>query len=97
MEFSLTGIMGICWCGLWTYYVYDSPNVHPRIQPEELKYIMSFQTDNSTDQLMKIPWKYVFTSAPFIVLIFAHVGHSWGKLTDLKGGSHGRFFYRLNG
>ena len=33
------GAASLVWGGFWIYLVYDSPEVHPRIDKEELKYL----------------------------------------------------------
>lgn len=35
--FYVQGGLALIWCGLWLLFVYDSPEEHPRIHPEELK------------------------------------------------------------
>ena len=37
--FYIFGITGILWCALWTWKVYENPNVDPNITPEERRYI----------------------------------------------------------
>lgn len=39
--FYLTTIFGIVWYICWQYFVYDSPNLHPRISVAEKEYIMA--------------------------------------------------------
>lgn len=38
--FHLCSIFGIIWYIGWLYYVFDSPEKHPRIDPDEKKYIL---------------------------------------------------------
>lgn len=35
--FYVQGGLALIWCGLWLFFVYDSPEDHPRIHPEELQ------------------------------------------------------------
>lgn len=37
--FHVTGILGSIWYATWLYFVYDSPDQHPRIDPAEKAYI----------------------------------------------------------
>lgn len=37
--FYLSGICGSVWYAAWLYFVYDSPDQHPRIDPAERDYI----------------------------------------------------------
>ena len=39
--FYISGIGGIIWFCAWTYFVYSKPAEHPRIGKEELAYIRS--------------------------------------------------------
>lgn len=39
--FYVIGVASILWVVAWWYYVYDNPNLHPRISPEEKEYIQS--------------------------------------------------------
>lgn len=36
--FYVTGIFGAVWYAAWQYFVYDSPDEHPRIDPAEKAY-----------------------------------------------------------
>lgn len=37
--FYLCGICGVIWFIFWQYFAFDKPILHPRIDPNELKYI----------------------------------------------------------
>lgn len=37
--FYVSGILGSIWYAFWLYFVYDSPDSHPRIDPVEREYI----------------------------------------------------------
>ena len=37
--FYIMGAASLVWGALWIYLIYDSPDVHPRIDKEELKYL----------------------------------------------------------
>lgn len=39
LAFYLFGGLGIVWYVFWLFFIYDSPAVHPRIDPKEKAYI----------------------------------------------------------
>lgn len=83
-SFYVFGIIGLVWCLLWVYFVYETPGTHPRISTDEFKYITSeIDTGDELDEVSKVPWTHVFSSPPIWALICAHVGHSWGSDTLL--------------
>ena len=38
--FYVTGILGLIWFGFWWTFVFDTPDLHPRISEKERKYII---------------------------------------------------------
>lgn len=44
--FYLSGIFGTIWYAAWLYFVYDSPDQHPRIDPDERDYIKQSLSDS---------------------------------------------------
>ncbi|XP_017473752.1 PREDICTED: putative inorganic phosphate cotransporter [Rhagoletis zephyria] len=91
--FYLSGIVGILWSCVWFYYSSSTPNEHPSISVAELRYIESSgQTRRPSDagrtsdvqtQAHKVPWAKMFTSPPFLTLIFVHSANNWGFWTLL--------------
>lgn len=75
--FYVIGIMGCCWFFLWCVLVTDTPHTHPFISQRELKYIISNQKIDQYSKLPPIPWKKIFTSAPFIALVVTQIGQDW--------------------
>jgi sugar phosphate permease len=74
--FHFCGIVGTIWFILWQYFVYDSPESHPRIHENEKLYIL--QSLGSTvmrgnGQTYKTPWKAILTSVPMWMNIVAQV------------------------
>lgn len=41
LVFYVSGVLGTLWYAGWLYFVYDSPQEHPRISEEEKQYIIS--------------------------------------------------------
>ncbi|KAK6165948.1 hypothetical protein SNE40_022752 [Patella caerulea] len=60
----------------WLYLVYDSPEQHPRIKMEEIKYINQGKS-NSTKKSIHPPWPKILTSLPFWAIVVAHVTYTW--------------------
>ncbi len=57
--FLFTGVVGFGWLILWLKF-YRSPQEHPRLDPEELKFIESDVAPAATEeQAMRIPWIYL--------------------------------------
>ncbi|GIY75535.1 putative inorganic phosphate cotransporter [Caerostris darwini] len=81
--------MAVCilhiWCD-WNYFLFflqfflfESPNVHPRISETELKYILQNQELNLSGKRPPIPWKKLLTSVPFYALTIAMTGQFWAS------------------
>lgn len=74
LSFYIFGSLGIFWCFFWWLYVFDTPQKHPRISPEERSYIERSlkRHDNELDTVRNydsVPWKAIFTSVPVWALI----------------------------
>ncbi|CAD7015089.1 putative inorganic phosphate cotransporter [Ceratitis capitata] len=92
--FYLSGIVGISWSFVWLYLSASTPAEHPSISVAELRYIESSgQTRRPSDAgrtsgsaqapAHKLPWSHIFTSGPFLTLIFVHLSNNWGFWTLL--------------
>lgn len=44
--FYVSGVFGTIWYVAWLYFVYDSPDKHPRIDPKEKLYIQEALSDS---------------------------------------------------
>lgn len=66
------------------FKVYDSPEEHPRIHPEEKKYILqalgSTVTQNN-EKKADVPWKAILTSKVVLINVIGHWGSAFGFLT----------------
>ncbi|KAK6165944.1 hypothetical protein SNE40_022750 [Patella caerulea] len=60
----------------WLYLVYDSPEQHPRIKMEEIKYI-NHGKSTSIKKSIHPPWPKILTSLPFWAIVVAHVTYTW--------------------
>ncbi|XP_066974258.1 sialin-like [Macrobrachium rosenbergii] len=81
--FYVFGILGILWCIPWLIFMRDSPQKHPRISKEELRYIEANGSTVRTTMRMKVPWREIFTSVPYWTLIVIAWGGSFGFYTFL--------------
>ncbi|ESO82092.1 hypothetical protein LOTGIDRAFT_135330, partial [Lottia gigantea] len=60
----------------WLYFVYDSPDVHPRIEMGEIKHTHNGKTTSSNKKIHP-PWGKILTSMAFWAIIVAHITYSW--------------------
>ncbi|XP_058117294.1 sialin [Anopheles ziemanni] len=87
--YHFCGVFGTVWYVAWLYLVYDSPAEHPRIHPNERKFIESslgisdhsanHQQQNSRDE--RTPWKAILLSKPMWITVIAQWGGIWGLFT----------------
>jgi len=94
--FYVISLITLTWFICWMFLVYDNPDSHPRISPEEKEMIRSAlgnTVNNKTS--FPVPWKAILTSIPFLGLITTDICNSCG-LIGL--GSNGPTFmkYMLN-
>ncbi|KAJ9596880.1 hypothetical protein L9F63_012136 [Diploptera punctata] len=90
--FYVSGLLALLWCMAWWFFMFDTPEQHPRISPDEKQYIR----ENLPPQDRKrppVPWKSVLTSWQFMLGCIAAIGNDWGYHTFitlvpkyLKGG-----------
>ena len=80
--FYVIGAITAVWFILWCIFVYDTPDMHPRISDEERKFINSELKENlSKEEVLPIPWKSILTSIPFVGLIITDFANGWGIIT----------------
>ena len=82
--FHFCGIAGTIWYVLWLYFVYDLPELHPRIHPKEKEYILrSLGSSVVRDEKknLVVPWKAILTSRATWMNIIAQWGGVWGLFT----------------
>ncbi|XP_076244331.1 putative inorganic phosphate cotransporter isoform X2 [Calliopsis andreniformis] len=74
----IPSLLMLVWIAFWALLAYDSPAEHPGISDEEKEYILTSQAGTVTAKkpsLKETPLKAIFTSVPFISLIFCHFGN----------------------
>uniref|UniRef100_A0A182WF31 Major facilitator superfamily (MFS) profile domain-containing protein n=1 Tax=Anopheles minimus TaxID=112268 RepID=A0A182WF31_9DIPT len=86
--FHFCGIFGTVWYVAWLYFVYDSPAEHPRIHPNERKYIESSLgiTEQSAGRRdlqngQRTPWRSIILSKAMWITVIAQWGGIWGLFT----------------
>lgn len=96
--FHFCGIVGLIWFLCWNYFVYDTPALHPRIDPIERNYIheklsSSLQL-NEGNIKRRIPWTKILKSRALWVNMIAQFGGVWGLFTILaQAPSYFRFVH----
>nr|CAG4648619.1 EOG090X04X8 [Polyphemus pediculus] len=77
--FYVQGGLAFIWCILWIFFAYDSPQQHPRIDPAELElFESSMDRGGHGHANLPVPWKALWTSAPFWGILIAHTCNNFG-------------------
>ncbi|XP_041982184.1 sialin isoform X2 [Aricia agestis] len=78
--FYVMGGLSCIWCVLWVFLVQDSPQQQRIITQEERDMIVESlgNTEETSKKKQPVPWKSVFTSAPFLAILVAHTCSNWG-------------------
>lgn len=95
--FFISGGIGYVWCGLWWYYVSDTPAKCDKISDEELCYLSSMT--GVSEKKISPPWGKIFTSIPFLSTLIAQSTGSWGfylLLNEIPTYINGVFHFNLN-
>ncbi|XP_074663225.1 sialin-like isoform X1 [Tubulanus polymorphus] len=78
--FYLIGGLSLLWCVIWFVFVFDSPEVHPRISQIERSFILS-HTSRTDHKGQVIPWLSFLKSSALWAILVAHVCNNWGSYT----------------
>uniref|UniRef100_A0AAX7SZG8 Sialin n=1 Tax=Astatotilapia calliptera TaxID=8154 RepID=A0AAX7SZG8_ASTCA len=81
--FYIFGAVGLVWFVLWAFFVFDSPNTHPRISEQERLYITSSLKNELSTSASNIPWRSIVTSMPLLAIVVAHFSYNWTFYTLL--------------
>uniref|UniRef100_A0A3P9H8S6 Sialin n=1 Tax=Oryzias latipes TaxID=8090 RepID=A0A3P9H8S6_ORYLA len=81
--FYIFGIIGLVWFVLWAFFVFDSPNTHPRISERERLYITNSLKNELSPSAGFIPWRAILTSRPLLAIVVAHFSYNWTFYTLL--------------
>ncbi|XP_064087301.1 putative inorganic phosphate cotransporter [Macrobrachium nipponense] len=76
--FYVFGIVGLLWSLAWFVLIRDQPEDHPWISSKELSYIRSHSPTVKSSKALKIPWKDIATSTPFLCLVVFQFGYRLG-------------------
>ncbi|CAG9841188.1 unnamed protein product [Diabrotica balteata] len=79
--FYICGVIGTIWSLSWWLLVHDSPSEHPRITPEEKKYIITSIGKNLSDKKPPIPWKAICTDLSVWAGLIVYIGTGWSLYT----------------
>lgn len=78
--FYVFGAIGVAWCVMWIFLVYDRPSEHPRITPEERNYIETSQgPQRAKGVALKTPWLKIAISPSVYALMMGNFAHNWGN------------------
>ncbi|XP_054719646.1 LOW QUALITY PROTEIN: putative inorganic phosphate cotransporter [Uloborus diversus] len=80
--FYVFGALGCVWFFFWIFFIYESPDQHPRISKAELNYIRRGQ-DRQEGVRAPVPWRAILTSGSLWALVVTHFGNNWGFYTLL--------------
>lgn len=85
--FHFCTIIGFVWWLLWRYFVYDSPNEHPRIHHLERKFIQESLSSsfnlNEPEEETETPWCEILKSRALWINTIAQTGGIYGLFTIL--------------
>ena len=85
--FYVIGAITSVWFVFWWLLVFDYPDKHPRIDPEERERLNNALNENvDTTQSLPVPWLAIFTSLPFIGLMCSDASNTWGFNTLASNG-----------
>lgn len=82
--FYIFGSAAIIWNIIWFLFVRSSPTVDSWITQSEKNYIVqSLKDQRGRTNVIKTPWKAIFTSGRVYTIAIAHISYNWGYYTLL--------------
>ncbi|XP_067947009.1 sialin-like [Watersipora subatra] len=74
---------GICllFCFVWHFFIFDSPNEHPRISEREKLYIAKSLDGSSIQKNDNVPWLDMAKSPALWAIIVVHFANNFGNYT----------------
>lgn len=79
--FYVFGVVGTIWCVAFLIWVYEDPETHKKINPDERMYIQKALGRVVGQSIPPIPWTSIIKSVPFWAILLAHMGHNYGYET----------------
>jgi len=78
--FYVMGGLSCIWMVLWVFLIQDTPSKQPLISQSERDYIVNSLNQGGGHGHGKkvVPWKKIWTSAPFYGILIAHCCNNWG-------------------
>ena len=85
--FILIGCLTMTWLLCWCFFVYDSPEVHPRISRVEREYLTArIRETTNLEESLPVPWKAIVTSPAFLSMAFTDFCNCLGMYTFFTNG-----------
>lgn len=81
--FYIPGTIGICWSILWLIFGANSPSDCKMISLAERKKIEE-SSNKTVRKNKKVPWKGIFTSGPYLTLLFVKITQAWSYQTLMQ-------------
>lgn len=81
--FYVFGVCGALWSIAWFAIVRDCPESDCRISDRERTFIKKSLEIHGQVNVVKPPWKSIFTSMPVMAIAVAHFSYTWGFYTLL--------------
>jgi ACS family sodium-dependent inorganic phosphate cotransporter-like MFS transporter 5 len=84
--FYIFGGLTLVWLLFWQFFVYNSPSIHPRIDPREREYIIDsigLSTAHHEETKKTVPWKSIAISLPVWAINVTHTTNNWANYTML--------------
>ncbi|KAM7292856.1 sialin [Ixodes scapularis] len=79
LECKDAGTLGVIWFLAWTAFVYEWPEVHPRVSRKELHYIQRFRGSScNTKEPRLVPWRRLLSSRSVWALGVTMFCGNWG-------------------
>lgn len=73
MAFIVTGLLGFIWVVIW-WLMYRSPELHPKVNTEELSYIHS---EEHSEEKSAITWRQLFSQRQTYAILFSRFVTDW--------------------
>ena len=85
--FIIIGSLTIVWLICWCYFVFDTPEVHPRISGVEREFLTtSIRETTNLEESLPVPWKDIFTSPAFLSMACTDFCNCLGIYTFFTNG-----------
>lgn len=81
--FYVFGIIGVIWSLTWFAVVKESPEYDAQMSDRERNFIIKSLERQGQVNVVKPPWKKIFTSTPVMAIAVAHFSYTWGFYTLL--------------